>query len=64
MKCRAFLHWIIGIAVSAAGVAAARLTGDHPANAAGVVIHIAGLLLAGAGLIVIALGVNRGIVKH
>lgn len=64
MKCSSFLHWITGIAVSAAGVAAARLSGDHPGNTVGIVVHVAGLLLAGAGLIVIALGVNRRLEKR
>lgn len=52
-------HWLLGTLVAAAGVIAARLTGDYPTEPASAVLHIAGLLAAGTGLYVIALGVRR-----
>lgn len=53
------IHWIAGAILALGGAAAARLTGDHPAEMTGVIIHVAGVLGGGLGLLIIAVGVRR-----
>lgn len=59
IESRHAAHWIAGAGLALGGAVAARLTGDHPAAFAGAVIHVIGLLGAGVGLLIIAVGVRR-----
>ncbi|MDR2675829.1 MAG: hypothetical protein LBC18_13445 [Opitutaceae bacterium] len=56
---RVAAHWVIGPALALAGALAARFLAPGFAGTPGAVISAAGHLAAGAGLLVIVLGVRR-----